>query len=87
MMDHEVLPRHWGNDQIITSPVNGSVESIKVESGERVREQQSLVIIRIEQGNAEQIMTGTSGIIDALNVKVGDKVVRGDVLLFIKEDL
>lgn len=87
MMDYEVFPRRWGYGQIITSPVKGSVESIKVESGQIVCEQQLLVMIREKQSNVKQILTGTSGIVETLTVKVGDKVVRGDVLLFIKEDL
>ncbi|MBP1969166.1 biotin carboxyl carrier protein [Virgibacillus natechei] len=86
-MKYEVFPRRWGYGQIITSPVKGSLESIKVESGEKVREQQLLVMIRAERGNVKQILAGTSGIVETLTVKVGDKVVHGDVLFFIKEDL
>lgn len=87
MMEYEVFPKRWGDGQIITSPVKGSVECIKVESGEKVRQQQLIVMIREERGNIKQIMTGANGIVDTLTVKVGDKVVRGDVLLFIKEVL
>ncbi|PAV28637.1 hypothetical protein CIL05_15185 [Virgibacillus profundi] len=85
-MDYEVFPRRWGYGQIITSPIKGRVESINVESVEKVREQQLLVMIRAEQGDVKQILIGISGIVEKLTVKVGDKVVRGDVLLFIKED-
>ncbi len=87
MIEYEIFPRRWGYGQIITSPVKGSVESIKVESGQKVREQQLLVMIQEKRGNVKQILTGSSGIVETLTVKVGDKVVRGDVLLFIKEDM
>ncbi|WP_077324242.1 biotin/lipoyl-binding protein [Virgibacillus siamensis] len=86
MVEYEVFPSRWGYGQIITSPVKGNVESIKVESGGKVCDQQLLVMIREEQGKIKQILTGTSGTVETLTVKVGDKVVRGDVLLFIKED-
>ncbi|GAB3055014.1 biotin/lipoyl-containing protein [Virgibacillus ainsalahensis] len=86
-MKYEVFPRRWGYGQIITSPVKGSVERIMVEAGERVREQQLLVMIRVERGNVKQILAGVSGIVETLTVNVGDKVVHGDVLFFIKEDL
>lgn len=87
MIEYEVFPRRWGFGQIITSPIKGNVESLKVEPGEKVRDQQLIVMIRDEQGKIKYIHTGTSGIVETLTVKVGDKVVRGDVLLFIKEDV
>ncbi|ALX48543.1 biotin/lipoyl-binding protein [Lentibacillus amyloliquefaciens] len=86
-MKYEVFPRRWGYEHIVTAPLKGSVESIKIESGEKVREQQLLVMIRAERGNVKQVLTGTSGKVETLTVKVGDKVVHGDVLFFIKEDL
>ncbi|OZU87596.1 hypothetical protein CIL03_16025 [Virgibacillus indicus] len=87
MMEYEVFPKRWGNGQIITSPVKGSVVCIRVETGGKVLEQELIVMIREERGNVKQILTGTNGIVDKVSVKVGDKVVRGDVLLFIKEVL
>ncbi|UJL46030.1 hypothetical protein KFZ58_16955 [Virgibacillus sp. NKC19-16] len=86
MMEYEVYPRRWGYGHIITSPVKGSVESIKVELGEKVRGQQLLAIIQDEQRNIKRILFGTTGVIETVAVKAGDKVVRGDVLLYIKED-
>ncbi|GAA0594950.1 hypothetical protein GCM10009001_08840 [Virgibacillus siamensis] len=87
VMEYEVFPQRWGYRQIITSPIKGIVESIMVESGEKIQGQQILAMIREEQGNVKQILTGVDGVVEALDVKVGDKVVRGDVVLFIKEDL
>ncbi|TFJ94501.1 biotin/lipoyl-binding protein [Lentibacillus salicampi] len=86
-MKYEVFPRRWGYEEIITAPVKGNVESIKVESGEQVHEQQLLVMIRAEQGHVKHILTGASGTVESLTVKVGDNVVQGDVLFFIKDDL
>ncbi|MBY7144782.1 biotin/lipoyl-binding protein [Virgibacillus sp. NKC19-3] len=86
MMEYEVYPRRWGYGHIITSPIKGSVESIKVESGEKVRTQQLLAMIQDEQSNIKRILSGASGVIETLAVKAGDKVVRGDVLFYIKED-
>ncbi|QKY71085.1 biotin/lipoyl-binding protein [Lentibacillus sp. CBA3610] len=86
-MKYEVFPRRWGYQHIITTPVKGKVESISVESGEQVHEQQLLVMIRAERGNVKHILTAASGKVETLTVKVGDKVVHGDVLFFIKEDL
>ncbi|WP_010530221.1 biotin/lipoyl-binding protein [Lentibacillus jeotgali] len=86
-MKFEVFPRRWGYQHIITTPVKGNVESIKVESGEQVHEQQLLIMIRAEWGNVKQILAGIGGTVETLAVKVGDKVVHGDVLFFIKEDL
>lgn len=87
VMDYEVFPQRWGYRQIITSPIKGTVENIMVESGEKIRGQQMLVIIREDHGNAKQILTGVDGMVETLAVNVGDKVVRGDVVIFIKEDL
>ncbi|WP_174615669.1 biotin/lipoyl-binding protein [Virgibacillus ihumii] len=86
MLEYEVFPTRWGHGQIITSPVKGNVKSIEVKTGEKVSDQQLLVLIREERGKVKQVLTGASGIVETLSVKVGDKVVRGDVLLFIRED-
>lgn len=86
-MQYEVFPRRWGYEEIITSPIKGNVESIKVESGEEVYEQQLLVMIRAERGNVKQILTASSGMVETLTVNVGDQVVHGDVLFFVKEDV
>ncbi|WP_373894029.1 biotin/lipoyl-binding protein [Virgibacillus natechei] len=86
MMEFEVYPRRWGSGHIITSPIKGNVESIKVESGEKVCGQQLLAMIQDEQGNIKQVLFATGGMIETLAVKAGDEVVRGDVLLYIKED-
>ncbi|TCP20718.1 hypothetical protein EV207_15021 [Scopulibacillus darangshiensis] len=87
MITHEVVPKYWDNNEIVASPIYGRVEGICIKSGERIYEWQPLIIIRKEQGSLEQILVGMSGLIDSLHVNIGDKVIPGEVLVSIKEDL
>ncbi|WP_051353221.1 hypothetical protein [Thalassobacillus devorans] len=83
-MIHEIIPHKWGKEEIVTSPIYGKVEEIRVKEGEMIIEGQHLLAIINDKGTLEYLATGVSSLIDSLNVASGDEVIRGDVLLFLK---
>ncbi|MFD2924716.1 biotin/lipoyl-binding protein [Halobacillus naozhouensis] len=87
MTIHEVMPIQWDSREIVTSPILGRVEEIRVKLGDIIKEGQPLLAIKKEQGSLDHIAAGIGGMVENLNVKIGDKVVQGEVLVFIKGDL
>ncbi|MFC7392205.1 biotin/lipoyl-containing protein [Scopulibacillus cellulosilyticus] len=79
----EIVTKRWGEIEILTSPIFGTVEEVVVKEN-NVKEFDPLFIIRTEQGSLEKITAGLNGIIELLNVKKGDKVVPGTVLAHFK---
>lgn len=72
---------------VILSPCFGKVEKITVKNAERIYEWDALFIIKADAGTVEEVLTGVSGKIESLEVQVGDYVIPGMVLAYIKEDL
>jgi biotin carboxyl carrier protein len=72
---------------VVLSPVYGKVEKVSIKSESRVYEWETLFLITSEEGKVEIIQTSVSGEIESLEVQVGDKVIPGMVLAYIKEDL
>jgi len=72
---------------VILSPCFGTVEKISVQKAERIYEWEALFTIKSDDGNIEEVQTGVSGEIESLEVQVGDNVIPGMVLAYIKEDL
>jgi multidrug efflux pump subunit AcrA (membrane-fusion protein) len=63
------------------------IEKISIEKDTRVYEWESLFTIRTAEGRFEEVRVGLSGIIQSLEVEVGDEVIPGMVLAYINEDL
>jgi biotin carboxyl carrier protein len=72
---------------VIISPCIGNVEKISIKNNERIYEWEPLFIIKSAEGTIEMVQTGVSGKIESLEVQVGDQVIPGMVLAYIKEDL
>lgn len=64
----EIITKRWGEIEILTSPIFGTIEEVIVK-GNSVKEFDPLFIIRNEQGALEKITAGLNGIIELLNVK------------------
>ncbi|AXI07760.1 hypothetical protein CV093_01705 [Oceanobacillus sp. 143] len=86
MIVHEVITPCWDGKEIVTTPINGTIEEIHVQSGENISECQPLLSIKAENGRLKEILVELRGTIDRFTVKIGDRVVPGDVLVFINED-
>jgi len=72
---------------VVISPVYGKVESVSVQEEARIYEWDALFQIKGINGSIQPIRTGVSGEIQSLEVQVGDRVIPGMVLAYIKEDL
>jgi len=83
---HEVITTRWDRKEIVPSPVKGVIEEIKVKPEERIDESHTLLTIKKENDGLLDILAGIRGLIHKVNAQVGDTVVIGDVLVFIKED-
>src|SRR5690625_4854202 len=86
MLVHQIVTPCWDGMEIVQSPVNGTVEEIQVQPGDRVHDYRSLLAIRKENGALKKVFAGINGMVDDVNVKIGDKIVPGEVLVFINED-
>jgi acetyl/propionyl-CoA carboxylase alpha subunit len=82
----EVVTPVWNGKEIIASPVKGTVAEIKTATGESVYEQQPLLTILLENGALKEIVSGMDGLVNRLNIQSGDKIVRGEVLVFLEAD-
>ncbi|WP_078408944.1 hypothetical protein [Priestia abyssalis] len=81
------LPTYgWLDNEIVVSPSYGTIEEIFIEPNHRIYEWEPLFIIKTENGTLEQLAVGISGIINTINVKKGDSVLPGTVLVHIKAD-
>lgn len=72
---------------VVHSPVYGIVEEITIKDANRICESEPLFRIKTEQGTIEMVQTGMSGEIESLEVEIGDEVIPGMVLAYIKEDV
>ncbi len=70
-------------DETITSPMPGTILSIKTKQGADVKEGEILMILEAMKMENE-ILSPKSGKIKSLNVKEGDKVNTGQVLTIIE---
>lgn len=75
------------NYEFVISSCDGVIEEITVSRHSRIYEWEKLFTIRTDSGQLETVSTGISGEIYSLEVQVGDRVIPGMVLAFIKEDL
>lgn len=85
MKIHEVVTTYWDQKEIITSPVSGIIEDVKVTQGEKVNKAQTLLTIRKENQESINIAIDFYGQINRLNVTIGESIVTGDVLAVIDE--
>lgn len=74
------------NHEFIMSSCDGVVVGISIEPLSRIYEWEKLFTIKKDDGEIETIRVGISGKVESLEVQVGDRVVPGMVLAFIKED-
>ncbi|MEF3275847.1 MAG: biotin/lipoyl-binding protein [Chloroflexus sp.] len=65
---------------VLVSPIAGIVAEIKVNVGDRVKENDPLVVIEAMKMNSN-VSSPIAGTIRAINVKVGDSVRQGQPLL------
>jgi len=68
--------------EVVTSPLPGSVFSMKVKVGDSVNSGDTLVVLESMKMETE-IKSHTSGVIQSISVKEGDKINTGDELLII----
>ncbi|WP_042354249.1 hypothetical protein [Bacillus rubiinfantis] len=72
---------------VLLSPCFGKVESITFADAERIYEWEPLFTIRREDGSMEVVQAALSGKIESIEVQLGDIVIPGMVLAYVKEDL
>ena len=61
----------------VTSPLQGTVVSVDVQEGDRVRTGQQLVVV--ESMKMEHVVSATvAGVVERIDVSVGDTVMQGD---------
>ncbi|CAM3432308.1 hypothetical protein [Cytobacillus oceanisediminis] len=72
---------------VIISPCQGRVERVEITNESRIYEWDPLFYIKTPEGHVEVIQIGVSGEIESLEVQVGEAVIPGMVLAYIKEDL
>jgi acetyl-CoA carboxylase carboxyltransferase component len=66
----------------VTSPLQGTVVSVDVQEGDRVRTGQQLVVV--ESMKMEHVVSATvAGVVERIDVSVGDTVMQGDPLVVI----
>lgn len=75
------------NFGVVLSPCNGRIEKVEIRNESRIYEWEPLFYIKTPEGEVEVIQTGVSGEIESLEVQVGEEVIPGMVLAYIKEDL
>ncbi|TCP30025.1 hypothetical protein EV207_107120 [Scopulibacillus darangshiensis] len=71
----------------LINPYHGVVEKITIEKDERIYEWDPLFTIKTTNGHLETVRVGLCGLIDSLEVGVGDQVKPGMVLAHVNEDL
>jgi hypothetical protein len=72
---------------VVLSSCHGKVERVEITNESRIYEWDPLFYIKRPDGRVEVIKTGVSGEIESLEVHVGEEVIPGMVLAYIKEDL
>lgn len=72
---------------VVHSPFFGTIEEISIKDSKRINECEPIFLIKTEHGTIESIQTGMSGEIESLEVELGDEVIPGMVLAYIKEDV
>lgn len=75
------------NHEFIMSSCHGVVIEISIEPQARIYEWEKLFTIKTDNGELETVKVGISGKVESLEVQVGDRVIPGMVLAFVKEDL
>jgi biotin carboxyl carrier protein len=86
MIIREVSTQEWLNQELVTSPLYGTIEEVLVYPNQRVSEWEPLFIIKNQNGTLEQISVGLSGILSKLNVNKKDTVYPGKVIAQITAD-
>lgn len=76
--------RHTG---VITSVYVGTVVEMKAERHAHVREGEVICTIQTQDGRMMPVTAELSGEIVSMEVEVGDEVIPGMVLAYVKEDL
>ncbi|MGM0923971.1 MAG: hypothetical protein ACQEWW_22645 [Bacillota bacterium] len=72
--------------EFIISSCYGTVEEVSINNQSRIYEWENLFTIKTIHGERETIRVGISGEVHSLEVQIGDKVIPGMVLAFVKED-
>ncbi|MFF3024197.1 hypothetical protein ACFVRR_16345 [Gottfriedia sp. NPDC057948] len=72
---------------VIVSDYHGTVEGTAIQKDSRIYEWEPLFFIKTTDGFTKVIHQGISGEIVSLEVSIGDKIVPGMVLAYVKEDL
>lgn len=72
---------------VVISSFYGKVQNISIQEESRIYEWEPLFVIKTDGGGIETIHTDLSGKVESLEVQVGDNVIPGMVLAYIKEDL
>ena len=72
---------------VVLSPFYGEIERVSIKGESRIYEWEPLFTIKTADGMVKTIQTGISGEIQSLEVQVGDQVIPGMVLAYVKEVL
>jgi biotin carboxyl carrier protein len=82
----ELITQEWMSQEIVTSPLYGTIEEVLIGPNQRVDEWEPLFIIKNLNGTFQQITVGISGILSKLNVSKNDQITPGFVMAHIIPD-
>ncbi|RFB13593.1 hypothetical protein DZB84_16640 [Bacillus sp. HNG] len=74
------------HDEIITSPYHGIIKEIIIKENAKIDEGEPLFIIQTLTGENKAIKVGIRGSVQSIEVQVGDEVIPGMVLTYVKDE-
>ncbi|MFS0863993.1 hypothetical protein [Fredinandcohnia sp. 179-A 10B2 NHS] len=72
--------------EIVTSPYHGVIKEIPIKEKSKIGEREPLFIIQTLNGENKAITVGINGRVHSIEVQIGDEVIPGMVLTYIKDD-
>lgn len=82
----QIFTQEWLSQELVTSPLYGTIEKVLIGPNQRVSEWEPLFIIKNLNGTLQQITVGINGILSKLNVNENDVISPGTVMALIKAD-
>ena len=79
----QLFTQEWLSQELVTSPLYGTIEKILIGPNQRVSEWEPLFIIKNFNGTFQQITVGISGFFSKLNINENEVISPRTVMILI----